>query len=210
MVTKKISKATHDNLHHNDTVETCIVIKKYANRRLYNMAESHYITLDDLAGLIRSSVNFVVYDAKTGEDITRSILTQIIVEQESKGNHLLPMSFLRDMIKIYGDNVNGLVPDYWDNTMRIFKENRDTLQKGYDTAIQGITFPLEQFRKVADSNTSLFSRTIDIFNIFNPKKTSSDEITISQSEYDSLVNEIVRLRHIEVSFNKANKPSIKK
>lgn len=202
MVTKKISN--------DDKAETCIVIKKYANRRLYNMAESHYITLDDLAGLIRSSIHFVVYDAKTGEDITRSILTQIIVEQESKGNHLLPMSFLRDMIKIYGDNVNGLVPDYWDNTMRIFKENRDKLQKGYDTAIQGITFPLEQFRKVADSNSHIFSKTIDIFNIFNPKKTSSDEITISQSEYDSLLNEIVRLRKIEAQVNKTHKLPAKK
>ena len=133
MATKKTHHATKskDGNH----TEDYIVIKKYANRRLYNMAQSQYITLDDLAEIIRSGINFVVYDAKTGEDITRSVLTQIIAEQEAKGNHLLPMSFLQDMIKIYGDNVHGFVPDYWDNTMKIFKENREKFRKGFDTAL---------------------------------------------------------------------------
>src|ERR1700693_3292160 len=90
-----------------------VVVKKYANRRLYNTATSSYVTLDDLAKLIKEGGDFVAHDAKTGEDITRSVLTQIIVEQEQKGGqHLLPTSFLRQLIGFYGDSMQFLVPGY--------------------------------------------------------------------------------------------------
>src|SRR5579883_1345396 len=88
------------------------IVKKYANRRLYNTAASSYVTLDDLARMIKEGADFVVYDAKTGEDITRSVLTQIIVEQEQKGQNLLPISFLRQLISFYGDSMQVLVPGY--------------------------------------------------------------------------------------------------
>src|SRR5690349_17824188 len=89
-----------------------VIIKKYANRRLYNTATSSYVTLDDLAGMVRQSQDFIVYDAKTNEDITRSVLTQIIVEEEAKGTNLLPVSFLRQLIALYGDSLQALVPKY--------------------------------------------------------------------------------------------------
>src|SRR5437660_12306562 len=87
-----------------------VVVKKYANRRLYNTATSSYVTLDDLAKLIKEGGDFVAYDAKTGEDITRSVLTQSIVEQEQKGQNLLPTRFLRQLISLYGDSGQFLVP----------------------------------------------------------------------------------------------------
>ena len=93
--------------------KTATVIKKYANRRLYNTATSTYVTLDDLALMVKSGSDFLVYDAKTGEDITRSVLTQIIFEEENKGaQNLLPVNFLRQLIRYYGDSMQGLVPGY--------------------------------------------------------------------------------------------------
>src|ERR1044071_6030629 len=89
-----------------------VVVKKYANRRLYDTASSSYVTLDDLAKMIKEGGDFVVYDAKTGEDLTRSVMTQIIVEQEQKGQNLLPISFLRQLIGFYGDSMQFLVPGY--------------------------------------------------------------------------------------------------
>src|SRR5262245_9455735 len=101
-----------------------VVVKKYANRRLYNTGTSTYVTLDDLAKMIKDGGNFVAYDAKTGEDITRSVLTQIIVEQEHKGQNLLPISFLRQLISLYGDSVQFLVPGYLEQAMIAFSRNQ--------------------------------------------------------------------------------------
>jgi polyhydroxyalkanoate synthesis repressor PhaR len=110
-----------------------IVVKKYANRRLYNTETSSYVTLDDLAAMIRDGRDFVVYDAKTGEDITRGVLTQIIVEQEGKGQNMLPTAVLRQLIGLYGDNLQSLVPRYLEAAMASFSQQqeqmRDTLSK---------------------------------------------------------------------------------
>ncbi len=89
-----------------------VVVKKYANRRLYNTESSSYITLENLAEMVRLGRDFVVYDAKSGDDITRSVLTQIIVEEEGKGQNLLPTNFLRQLIGLYGGSMQGLVPKY--------------------------------------------------------------------------------------------------
>src|ERR1700736_6914425 len=98
-----------------------VVVKKYANRRLYNTATSSYVTLEDLATMIKQGGDFVVYDAKTGEELTRSVLTQIIVEQEQKGGqNLLPISFLRQLISLYGDSMQFLVPRYLEQAMVSF------------------------------------------------------------------------------------------
>ena len=105
-----------------------ITIKKYANRRLYNTATSSYVTLDHLAAMIKEDVDFVVYDAKSGEDITRSVLTHIIVEQESKGQNLLPTSFLRHVISFYGDSLEAVVPKYLEHTMHSFANNQDEMR----------------------------------------------------------------------------------
>ena len=106
-----------------------IVVKKYANRRLYNTETSSYVTLDDLAAMVRDGRDFVVYDAKSGEDLTRSVLTQIIVEQEGKGQNMLPTSVLRQLIGLYGDNLQSLVPRYLvDHPLQPFPISRRTLQ----------------------------------------------------------------------------------
>ncbi|MCW5697537.1 MAG: polyhydroxyalkanoate synthesis repressor PhaR [Bauldia sp.] len=101
-----------------------VAIKKYANRRLYNTGRSAYVTLDDLAEMIRAGDDFVVRDARSGEDITRSVLTQIIVEQEGKGPHLLPTDFLRELIRLYGDSLQALVPTYLNRSLDALKRER--------------------------------------------------------------------------------------
>lgn len=108
-----------------------IVIKKYANRRLYNTARSSYVTLDDLAKMIRAGQDFAVYDAKSGEDITRSVLTQIIFEEEAKGQSMLPTNFLRQLISLYGDVLQGAVPSYLEASMQSFAQNQERLRQAF-------------------------------------------------------------------------------
>jgi polyhydroxyalkanoate synthesis repressor PhaR len=123
-----------------------VVVKKYANRRLYNTATSSYVTLDDLAKLIKEGGDFVAHDAKTGEDITRSVLTQIIVEQEQKGGqNLLPTSFLRQLISFYGDSMQFLVPGYLEQAMIAFARNQEQMRKNLQATF-GI-FPFGQFEE---------------------------------------------------------------
>src|SRR6204780_3710992 len=105
-----------------------VVIQKYANRRLYNKATSTYITLDDLAGMVREGVDFVVYDAKTGEDITRKVLTQIIFEEESRGQNLLPIQFLRQLIRFYGDQMQAFVPTFLELSLDSFTRQQERLR----------------------------------------------------------------------------------
>src|SRR6195256_6976197 len=105
-----------------------VVVKKYANRRLYNTESSSYITLDNLADMIRQGRDFVVYDAKTGEDITRGVLTQIIVEEEGKGRALLPTGFLRQLIGFYGDSMQNLVPKYLEQALTNFSRQQEQMQ----------------------------------------------------------------------------------
>src|SRR5271155_6239670 len=106
--------------HMSNAPKQTVTIKKYANRRLYNTATSSYVTLEHLCQMVKDSVDFVVFDAKTGEDITRQVLTQIIVEEEGKGQNLLPISFMRKLIAFYGDSMQWLVPSYLESSMRSF------------------------------------------------------------------------------------------
>jgi polyhydroxyalkanoate synthesis repressor PhaR len=135
-----------------------VVVKKYANRRLYNTATSSYVTLDDLAKLIKEGGDFVAHDAKTGEDITRSVLTQIIVEQEQKGQNLLPISFLRQLIGFYGDSVQFLVPGYLEQAMVAFGRNQEQMRKSLQATF-GI-FPFGQFEEMGKQNMALFQRAL--------------------------------------------------
>ena len=135
-----------------------VVVKKYANRRLYNTATSSYVTLDDLAQMIKQGGDFVVYDAKTGEDLTRSVLTQIIVEQEQKGQNLLPISFLRQLISFYGDSVQFLVPGYLEQAMVAFARNQEQMRNSL-RATFGI-FPFGQFEEMGKQNIALFERAL--------------------------------------------------
>jgi polyhydroxyalkanoate synthesis repressor PhaR len=136
-----------------------IVVKKYANRRLYNTATSSYVTLEDLAKLIKDGGDFVVQDAKTGEDITRSVLTQIIVEQEQKGQNLLPISFLRQLIGFYGDSMQFLVPGYLEQAMVSFTRNQEQMRDNLRATFGGI-FPFGQFEEMGKQNLAMFERTM--------------------------------------------------
>ena len=135
-----------------------VVVKKYANRRLYNTATSSYVTLDDLASMIKDGGDFVAYDAKTGEDITRSVLTQIIVEQEQKGQNLLPISFLRRLISLYGDSMQFLVPGYLEQAMLAFARNQEQMRRSLEATF-GI-FPFGQFEEMGKQNMALFERAL--------------------------------------------------
>ena len=135
-----------------------VVVKKYANRRLYNTATSSYVTLEDLAQMIKAGGDFVVYDAKSGEDITRSVLTQIIVEQEQKGQNLLPISFLRQLIGFYGDSMQFLVPGYLEQAMTAFAGNQEEMRNSLRTTF-GI-FPFGQFEEMGKQNIALFERAL--------------------------------------------------
>lgn len=135
-----------------------VIVKKYANRRLYNTATSSYVTLDDLATMIKEGGDFVVQDAKTGEDLTRSVMTQIIVEQEQKGQNLLPISFLRQLISFYGDSMQFLVPGYLEQTMVAFARNQEQMRKNL-RATFGM-FPFGQFEEMSKQNMALFEQAL--------------------------------------------------
>ncbi len=148
-----------------DTTQV-VVVKKYANRRLYNTESSSYITLDTLADMVRQGRDFVVYDAKTGEDITRSVLTQIIVEEEGKqGQNLLPTAFLRQLIGFYGDQMQGLVPKYLEQAMSVFSQQqaqvRETMQK-----TMGNLFPFSNMEEVSRQNMAMMERAMSFFTPF--------------------------------------------
>src|SRR6266700_4733377 len=144
----------------NPTEAKPVVVKKYANRRLYNTATSSYVTLEDLARMIKEGGDFVVQDAKTGEDLTRSVMTQIIVEQEQKGQNLLPISFLRQLISFYGDSMQFLVPGYLEQTMVAFARNQEQMRKNLQATF-GI-FPFGQLEEIGKQNMTLFERALQM------------------------------------------------
>ncbi len=144
-----------------------ITIKKYANRRLYNTATSSYVTLDHLCQMVKDGVDFVVYDAKTGEDITRSVLTQIIVEEESKGQNLLPISFLRQLIGFYGDNMGWVVPRYLEYSMQSLARNQEQMRDYFQNTLGGM-FPFGTFEEVGKQNLAMFERAMRMFTPFAP------------------------------------------
>ena len=139
-----------------------VTIKKYANRRLYNTATSTYVTLDHLCGMVKEGADFVVYDAKTGEDITRSVLTQIIVEEEAKGQSLLPISFLRQVIGFYGDSLGGLVPRYLEYSMQAFAQHEEQMRSLMQNALDGL-FPFSHFEEMGKQNMAFFESAMKMF-----------------------------------------------
>ena len=139
------------------------VVKKYANRRLYNTASSSYVTLDDLSKMVRDGEDFVVFDAKTGEDLTRSILTQIILEEDSKGRNLLPTNFLRQLIRFYDDSLRAFLPRYLEMSMENFSSNQDQIRH-YIEGTFGRFFPIGQFEDMARQNIALFQQAATMFN----------------------------------------------
>ncbi|MGN6551609.1 MAG: polyhydroxyalkanoate synthesis repressor PhaR [Pararhizobium sp.] len=150
-----------------------IIIKKYANRRLYNTGTSTYVTLDDLAVMVKKGDDFTVQDAKTGEDITHSVLTQIIFEQESKtGNTLLPISFLRQLISYYGDQMQMVVPSYLEHSMAAFSaqqgQMREHLKKtfGDNAMARNMQIPMQMVEDQVRRNTEMFQQAFRMFTPF--------------------------------------------
>jgi polyhydroxyalkanoate synthesis repressor PhaR len=147
-----------------------VVIKKYANRRLYNTATSAYVTLDHLSQMVKEKIDFVVYDAKTGEDITRPVLTQIIVEEENKGGQtLLPIPFLRQLISFYGDSLQGVVPQYLEMSMTQFARNQEQMRSYMQNAF-GFN-PFHQFESMGKQNMAMFENAMRLFNPFGAGQT---------------------------------------
>ena len=144
--------------------KTPVVIKKYANRRLYNTATSTYVTLDDLSAMVKSGTDFVVFDAKTNEDITRSVLTQIIFEEESKGTNLLPINFLRQLIRYYGDSMQTLVPGYLEFSLENLTKDQDKIREQMMAPFSGE--PFKNMEEHAKRNMAMFSDAMKLFNPF--------------------------------------------
>ncbi len=135
-----------------------VIVKKYANRRLYNTRSSSYITLDDLARMTRDGTDFVVLDAKTGSDITHQILTQIIMEEESSGEQMLPISFLRQLISMYGNSMQAMMPQYLEASMTNFRDNQEKLQDAWKASLGP-----DAFSKMAETNMAMFKAAAGAF-----------------------------------------------
>jgi polyhydroxyalkanoate synthesis repressor PhaR len=148
----------------NKAAPSTVVIKKYANRRLYNTATSTYVTLDDFAEMVKQGTDFVVYDAKSGEDITRSVLTQIIFEEESKGTNLLPIKFLRQLIHFYGDSMQAFVPGYLEMSLETLTREQDKFRQQL-TEAWGVD-PFKTMEETTKRNMALFSDAVRMFNPF--------------------------------------------
>ena len=144
-------------------------IKKYANRRLYNTGTSTYVTLEDLAAMVKEGEDFLVYDAKTGDDITRSVLAQIIFEQENKaGQNLLPTTFLRQLIRFYGDSMQMVVPKYLEQSIDTLTREQEKFRKQLTNTFSGTPFaPLEEHVR---RNMELFQQTFSMFKPFVPPR----------------------------------------
>jgi polyhydroxyalkanoate synthesis repressor PhaR len=151
--------------------ESPVIIKKYANRRLYNTQTSSYVTLDHLCEMVKEGVDFEVQDARTGEDITRSVLTQIIFEEESKGQNLLPIRFLRQLIRMYGNSLQAFVPGYLDMSMESFTRNQEEMRDRVAQAFGGGSQVLET---MARQNLAMFERAMKMFSPFGPPERPSD------------------------------------
>src|SRR6202046_193640 len=153
-----------------------VTIKKYANRRLYNTGTSTYVTLEDLAGMVKKGEDFVVYDAKTGEEITRSVLTQIIFEQENKeGQNLLPIAFLRQLIRFYGDSMQMLVPRYLEVSIESLTREQEKFRNQMAQAFGVGGFPTleDQVRR----NMEMFERAFTLFAPFARREADGGEAT---------------------------------
>jgi polyhydroxyalkanoate synthesis repressor PhaR len=172
-----------------------VTIKKYANRRLYNTGTSTYVTLEDLAALVKKGEDFLVYDAKTGEDITRSVLAQIIFEQENKqGQNLLPIAFLRQLIRFYGDSMQMLVPRYLEVSIESLTREQEKFRQQMAQAFGVGTFgPLEdQVRR----NMEMFERAFAMFAPFGRREgqSTNEEKAGSHGEIDELRHQLSEMQ----------------
>ena len=178
-----------------------VTIKKYANRRLYNTGTSTYVTLEDLAAMVKNGEDFVVYDAKTGEDITRSVLAQIIFEQENKeGQNLLPIAFLRQLIRFYGDSMQMLVPRYLEVSIESLTREQEKFRNQMAQAFGGS--PFGALEETVRRNMEMFERAFAMFTPFARRESGSSGTAAepenpaakSGGEIDDLKRELDEMR----------------
>lgn len=166
------------------------IIKKYANRRLYNTGTSTYVTLEDLADMVKAGEDFVVYDAKSGEDITRSVLTQIIFEQENKGQNLLPITFLRQLIRFYGDSIQNLIPTYLDFSIDSLVREQEKLRNQMTNAFGPGAFSPGALSEQVRRNTEMFEQAMRMFLPFGSGRPAapapSSEASAEKNDFDQL------------------------
>lgn len=166
-----------------------VTIKKYANRRLYDTESSAYITLDRLAAMIREGRDFEVVDAKSGEDITHQVLTQIIVDEESRGSTMLPVNFLRQLIGLYGGSMESTVPQYLDAAMDAFSKNQEAMR----TAFSGNFAGTNAFADIAKRNMAMFEEAGKAFAAAAPVAKPAAE-KAAESEVDKLRADLAALQ----------------
>jgi len=157
-----------------DPEDDVVIIKKYANRRLYNTQKSAYVTLEDLAQMVREGVDFLVRDAKSSQDITRSVLTQIIFEEEAKGQQMLPANFLRQLIRLYGDTLQGVVPGYLETSMNTFLRNQEAIREQMTRAM-GQNPAMANLEAMARHNMEIYESAMRMFTPFGGRPGERDE-----------------------------------
>ncbi len=188
-----------------DTSAQPVIVKKYANRRLYNTESSSYITLENLAEMVRKDRDFVVYDAKTGDDITRTVLTQIIVEEEGKGNALLPTNFLRQLIGVYGSNVPNMVPKYLEQAMSNFAKQQETVRETVTKTLGPFLPP--GIEEVGRKNLAMMERAMTLFTPFYPAEMKTEAVVETpvevREEITALRAEVERLQQELATVKKA-------
>ena len=177
-----------------------ITIKKYANRRLYNTATSSYVTLDHLCQMVQDGVDFVVYDAKTGDDITRSVLTQIIVEEEAKGQNLLPINFLRQLISFYGHSMQWMVPSYLEQMMDALAQNQDRLRQSMQEAFGGM-FPFSSLEAMGKQNMAAFEQAMRLFTPFSADDRDATETPAAEDQTGSAKAEDESLEQLKAQVD---------
>jgi len=171
-----------------DSDDGIVIIKKYANRRLYNTRTSSYITLDHLAQMVKDNVDFQVIDAKTGNDLTHSILAQIIMEEESAGEQMLPTNFLRQLISMYGNSMQALLPGYLEASMEYFRDNQAKMRKAIEDSI-GVN-PLAQ---IAQRNMEMFTAAAAAF-VPNAAKGEAEAKPEATSELQTLRKQMAEMQ----------------
>ena len=178
------------------------IIKKYANRRLYNTGTSTYVTLEDLAKMVKKGEDFLVQDAKTGEDITHAVLTQIIFEQESKtGNTLLPISFLRQLISFYGDQMQVVVPTFLEHSMQAFTEQQVQMREQMTRALgdtpltKNLQGPIQLMEEQVRRNTEVFRQAMEMFSPFGAKAATATAKKNDAKDIDDLKEQLKTLQN---------------
>jgi polyhydroxyalkanoate synthesis repressor PhaR len=172
-----------------DSAPDPIIIKKYANRRLYNTQSSSYITLEDLSRMTREGVDFQVLDAKTGKDITHQILTQIIMEEESHGEQMLPISFLRQLIAMYGNSMQAMMPHYLEATMDNFRANQRKLQETWQASMGP-----DALAKLAETNMAMFKAASSAFMPGNKASEPAPKPAASGDDLDALKQQMAAMQ----------------